>query len=356
MSLAISASKEYEHYIAVDTAISFEYKGIIYRNEDNDTELKIRIIDGEAYFFSGDYSLVLNTQILFEEQTDRSFNKLTEIAQDIFEKYAEEGDKLAFSKYGFDTNGLATLEFNNSEIWSKTHPVYYGDPKNVFISYGANMQAASKELNKYLNTVDITPDFFIPIYEAVCNEGVGGNIIVYHLTQNKCRRTVKIPLTEPKTIRKATPTSLHRRHLTFVGSGEDAFPIAIHGEGDGAKNFGNDNVISPEMAGEHMSGRGFLSKPNGSFDMLYYNSNYGKERSLRLKDDEVLMKSEGSKIRMLAKNFEIEADQGGVKIMLSNGSSFELTPEGDVTLHAKKDIKVSADGNVQISAQKYDFA
>ncbi|WP_438351388.1 hypothetical protein ACP8HI_12495 [Paenibacillus sp. FA6] len=352
MSLCISASKEKEHYIAVDTAISFKYKGISYRNKHQTTDKKLIIIDNEAYFFAGDVDLVMDLQGIFKQQDNRSFEKLTELGKNLFENHADDGDELAFSKYGFTENGLAYAQCTSN--WLKFIPTdrHYGHKNNSFMAYGSNMGAASKLID--LRTVNITPDFFIPIYEGVADEGVGHSIFVYHLTPNKCGKTEEILLTEPDTIRKSNPNRI-LQHFTFVGSGNDAFPVQIFGEGDGAKSFDSNNPISPEMASKPMSGKGFVTKPKGSFDMLYYNSNYGKERSLRLMDDEVLMKAENSKIHMVATNYEIEADQGGVKITLSNGTSFELTPDGDVTLHAKKDVKVSADGNVQINAQKYDF-
>lgn len=51
MSLAISASFESEHYIAVDSAISFVVNGISYRNTEQQMFDKLKVLDGEAYFF-----------------------------------------------------------------------------------------------------------------------------------------------------------------------------------------------------------------------------------------------------------------------------------------------------------------
>jgi|GEM_PF-4604683 len=352
MSLAVSATNLHEHYIAVDTATSIKFEETSYRVSEESTKDKLIVLDGEAYFFSGDKNLIINLKIRFQEQNDRSFDKITEIAKNLFQSHAEKGDELAIAKYGFDENGLAYAQFTNNWLHFKPTDRYYGDARNLFLTYGANMKQASGHLD--LSCVEITADFFIPVYEAVANEGVGNSIFVYHLTSEKWGVTEEIMLNEPENIKKINLTRV-KRHATFAGSGVDAFPVTALGEGDGQKKFDSDNPISPDLEGQAMSGRGFTIKPDGSYDMFYFSSNYGRERSLRLKDNEVLLKSENSKIHMQAKTYEIEAEDGAVKITLSNGSYFELTEAGDINAHAINNIKLTADALIQFESDKYEF-
>lgn len=138
---------------------------------------------------------------------------------------------------------------------------------------------------------------------------------------------------------------------TFIGSGSSAFPVTMSGEGDGIKKFDSHNPIDPSMAGENMSGRGFLSKPNGSYDMLYFSSNYGRERSMRLRDDEITVVSEAGKFNAKSKDFNFIVDEGTYKIGLTNGTIFEVSPTG-VNMDVQGDINIKATGTVIINGQQ----
>ncbi|AUO05284.1 hypothetical protein C0638_01205 [Paenibacillus sp. lzh-N1] len=341
MSLCVAASFEREHYLAVDTAVSFHKNGLVYRNVDGFSE-KIKIIDGEAYFFSGDIELCLMLQVTFMEQKDRSFTKLTEIAKDLFDKYADPGDKLAFAKYGFDKDGKATMQFNNSELDFKPQPIYYGSSNIQFTTYGSKMRLAGSHID--LKTTYITPDFFIPIYEAVADEGIGRSIYMYHIKFDEHGRTEEIPIADPVDIRKASMKKV-RNHSTFIGDGEDAFPCTIAGEGDGAKKFDSSNAFDPAMIGEPMSSKGFMIKPKGSYEFLYYSSNTGKERSVKLRDNDVTISAEGALITISGKN---------ISIIMDSGSLFELTNQG-LNANIQGSVSIKSSKGMKFDAPRYDF-
>ncbi|KAF6565460.1 phage tail protein [Paenibacillus sp. EKM202P] len=111
--------------------------------------------------------------------------------------------------------------------------------------------------------------------------------------------------------------------FSFDGSGDAATPYIQMGIGDGATE---------------KSGKGFINKPNGSFDFLYGASNTGKERSLKLTDEGILLKSDSGKFNVLSKDVNIIGDQGEIKI--SNG---------------KASIVLSADGKITFNGTRYDF-
>ncbi|MDP9676966.1 hypothetical protein J2W97_002961 [Paenibacillus jamilae] len=334
MSLCVAASFEREHYLAVDTAVSFHRNGLVYRNVDGFSE-KIKIIDGEAYFFSGDVELCLMLQVNFMEQKNRSFAKLTEIAKDLFDKYADPGDKLAFSKYGFDENGKATMEFNNSELDFKPQPTYYGSSNIQFTTYGSKMRQAGSHID--LKTTYITPDFFIPIYEAVADEGIGRSIYMYHIKFDEHGRTEEIPIADPIDIRKASMKKV-RNHSTFIGDGEDAIPVTIMGEGDGMKKFDSSNAFDPAMIGEPMSSKGFLVKPKGSYSMMYFSSNTGFERSVTLNDQDITVFADRGAITLKGKAFNF---------ITQGGSLFQMEENGDVNIKTK--------GKITFNGIRYDF-
>ncbi|WP_213531891.1 hypothetical protein, partial [Paenibacillus cisolokensis] len=289
----------------------FPKNGKLYRRADIGEDNKIEIIDGEAYFFSGDMMLINNVKKQFKTQSDRSFKTLIDIARTVFEQHADEGDELAFAKYGFDNDGKATIEFTNNWLKFKAFKEY-GNRKILFMTYGSKMKEAGEELRKYLHITDIKPKFFIPIYEAVADAGVGKELIVFHLTPDKWGRTKKIPLNEPDNFLKVDLGRL-KQHYTFVGKGSDSWPVAIYGEGDGAKSFDNNNAFHPDMVGESMSGRGFITKPDDSFNIFYYSSNYGSERTIRLDNYGIFFL----------------AEDGSIKFEHVTGTFFEITRNGN---------------------------
>lgn len=111
--------------------------------------------------------------------------------------------------------------------------------------------------------------------------------------------------------------------FSFDGSGDAATPYIQMGIGDGGANN---------------SGKGFINKPNGSFDFIYNASNTGKERSLRLTDEGIDMFSDGQNINLTGKNVNTISIQGEIKI--SNG---------------KASIVLSADGKITFNGTRYDF-
>ncbi|NMI04807.1 hypothetical protein HF638_12520 [Paenibacillus sp. SZ31] len=340
MSLAISASYEHEHYIAVDTAVSFNRKGISYRNTDPREYDKLHILDGEGYFFSGDSILCVNTYARFKNQPDRSFKKLLSIAKETYSKLADEGDKLAFAKYGFDNDCRATFECMDSSNWDTGRNIfYYGNSQISYITYGAQMQKAMNELDKYKSGDPSIPSFYLPIYEAVANEGVGGSVIFYHLTPEKWEMSSEIPLNEPKNIKKASfsDIQLKKKH-TFVGSGADAFPEVTLGEGDG-NGFGKAKI----------------SKPNGSLDVVYTASNFGRERSVRFKDNGITLISDNGSFTAESKDFKfIATENGSYQLGLSNGSTFELKTSG-LGIDIQGDINIKATGNIKMNGARIDL-
>ncbi|WP_405168308.1 hypothetical protein [Paenibacillus sp. FSL H3-0286] len=322
MSLAISASKPHEHWLAVDTAISFRFNGERYRHETETTDGKIEIIDGEAYFFSGDMELVKHLKKCFVEQKDRSFNKLCQLASNIHTNLAEEGDELAFAKYGFDNKGIAYAQFSNNYVQFKPGNKFLGHRNNRFLCYGASMNEANKEISnpKYLSKVKINPEFFIPIYEAISNEGVGKEIIVYRITKHNIKQFKRIPLNEPETIKKASVENgmLVRNHYTFENSGNAATPRETIGTGD---NLGYSKVVNLKYAGGYKS--------------TYYQSNYGKERSIDLKDEGITMLSDDGFINLLSKNMNAVAI-GGTSKYGTDKAYVEMTPDGKINFYGKE--------------------
>lgn len=165
-----------------------------------------------------------------------------------------------------------------------------------------------------------------------------------------------IPLNETKEIRKAAYSDISKikKMNTFVGSGSNAFPVSINGEGDGMKKFDSNNPIDPSMAGENMSGVGFMSKPNGSYDMLYFSSNYGRERSMKLNDDGISVISENGQFVAKSKDFNFIVDQGTYKIGLANGTVFEVSPSG-VSMDVIGNINIKATGTITMNGQRINL-
>ncbi|WP_106766450.1 hypothetical protein [Paenibacillus faecalis] len=120
----------------------------------------------------------------------------------------------------------------------------------------------------------------------------------------------------------------------FEGDGQEAYPIIDMGEGD-LRGYGKGSII----------------KPKGSFDLVYSNSNYGRERSLKLHDDGISVISENGQFIAKSKDFNFIVDQGEYKIGLSNGTIFEVSPTG-VNMDIQGNINIKATGVVTINGQQ----
>lgn len=317
MSLCISISNQHTHFLTVDTAVSCEIGGETYRVSDRD-EQKLFIIDGEGYFFSGDVSLATMVREAFQEQENRDFHTLTNIAKQIFNQYADSGDKLAFSKYGFDKKKHTTIEFTNSIINFEYH-FCNGSSLNAWMAYGARQTLAGRIIQDYIGLPfsKVTESTMKEIYEQISDESVGYKIQSFTLSRTQIHMSNRILLNENFNIIKTIDPKRVRFHYGFIGEGDAATPYISMGVGDGGKNN---------------SGKGFINKPNGSLDFIYNASNTGLERSMKLMDSSLLFTSDNGDINGLAKNLNFVAKDGKIKIATTGGSSIELLEDGKIII------------------------
>ncbi|WP_339823418.1 hypothetical protein NST45_18395 [Paenibacillus sp. FSL R7-0163] len=124
-----------------------------------------------------------------------------------------------------------------------------------------------------------------------------------------------------------------KRVLTFEESGDAATPAEYIGTGD---NTGNGRVVN--------------RKRNGGYKSEYKSSNYGFERSIDMNDDGISVRSDKGKFTAISKEFEFLAQEGSLKMGLSNGSVFEMTPTG-TKLNVQGDLDIKATGTVTINGQ-----
>lgn len=131
-----------------------------------------------------------------------------------------------------------------------------------------------------------------------------------------------------------------KQEISFAGSGNDAQPTRIVGTGDGGANNRAKMVET---------------KYNGGFKQEYKASNTSRIRSIDLADDGVYLISEQSNIQMASKDFNIIADGGNVKIVLTNGTMFEMTSSGDVNVTASRNMNLEATGTMNLRANRINL-
>ncbi|MDU8675357.1 hypothetical protein [Paenibacillus polymyxa] len=88
----------------------------------------------------------------------------------------------------------------------------------------------------------------------------------------------------------------------FINSGSEAYPVIDLGEGDN-KGYGKASI----------------EKPVGSLEVSYKASNTGKDRSLILRDDGLIVNAETGAVIIQAKELTIRTEAGGIIEMPSNG-------------------------------------
>ncbi|GEM_PF-3536418 len=134
--------------------------------------------------------------------------------------------------------------------------------------------------------------------------------------------------------------------LQFVGEGAAAYPQMVLGEGDGVA----------DADGVYRKGRGFVEKPQGSLDILYYNQGYGRERSLRMEDEGIKLLADNGKLLLDAKEYACTvSENGSLVIRHSKGSSITMTPEGDIELVAARDVVMRAGRNMKLNGTRLDL-
>ncbi|TVX98046.1 hypothetical protein FPZ45_17150 [Cohnella terricola] len=133
--------------------------------------------------------------------------------------------------------------------------------------------------------------------------------------------------------------------IDFKEHGDDAYPRSAWGLGDGMVK--DDSV--KDNIDNHKSARGFIEKPAGSFDFIYYAKNNAKERSLRLKDNGVYLNSQDDSFNVNAKNYKFDVTSGGdLKITHANGCEIEFASDGS--------LKLKSSVGMNFNAPSYHFA
>ncbi|PYY28370.1 phage tail spike protein [Paenibacillus illinoisensis] len=120
------------------------------------------------------------------------------------------------------------------------------------------------------------------------------------------------------------PKDKTKMRLFFEGDGELAVPQIDMGEGDGQGY-----------------GRGYIKKPNGSFDFIYTASNNGRDRSMKLMDDGIYINSEGGVFNILSKELNILGDGGNIKLGNASGSYIEIAQNGDINIQSSRNVKIN---------------
>ncbi|MCR8641555.1 phage tail protein [Paenibacillus sp. N1-5-1-14] len=134
----------------------------------------------------------------------------------------------------------------------------------------------------------------------------------------------------------------NKKEIFFEGNGRDSFPIVADGVGDGVKTDANGFRLKN-------SGRGYQKKPNGEYSIEYYRSQNGDERSIRMRDEGLFIKSLENKINLECKDFKLFSDNGSVLVELNNGSTFKLDSNG-LNADIQGKIKLKATGGIEIES------
>ncbi|MCU6710077.1 phage tail protein [Paenibacillus sp. J5C_2022] len=127
--------------------------------------------------------------------------------------------------------------------------------------------------------------------------------------------------------------------LDHKGSGPEAYPRTAWGQGDGVVQ---DSTVDDDIR-NNKSSRGFIEKPRGSFDFLYYSSNYAKERSMRLRNEGIVLIAEDSDTVINTKNIQFNMSAAGsLVIQHASGTTLEITSNGKIVLQSDSGIEFNA--------------
>lgn len=156
-----------------------------------------------------------------------------------------------------------------------------------------------------------------------------------------------------------------KRSIFFVerNGNTPSYPVDTFGVGDGA-------VTSDPLK---MSGKGYIKKPDQEMGIEYYANNSADERSIKLRDNGILVSSKNETFEVQCKKFKVISDKdeiaiehsAGTKIQIDsagnivklnhkNGSYIELSPTGG-KINVVGNLDILATGQVKISGSRIDL-
>ncbi|MBA9084589.1 hypothetical protein FHR92_001046 [Fontibacillus solani] len=267
MSLFCAAfyNNNQELAIAADTRVCSVIEGVQYQISDDMTKL---YSNGKGLYFycSGEAEMSKDVaeQVLQLKEEYIHTHSILEILEKTYTKHTKLNPAIKDYKHTLQfvipvqENGLWRVIYFDNENSFKPY-VYSADSNEVYVfAIGKGMHLAQPILNKALNDTDASKksifETFLNAYSEATDSGCGGTMNYVAFT-NKGLIEKFAPITDRKQINKLA----------------DSFPHLKHGQGDGM-------ILNPD--GSSKSGTANVSKPEGMWQFIYYNSNYARETAI----------------------------------------------------------------------------
>ncbi|MNW31442.1 hypothetical protein D3C74_83570 [compost metagenome] len=313
---AVFFNNNQELAIAADTRACTVIDGIQYQMSDDMTKL---YSNGKGLFFycSGEAEMSKDVaeQVLQLEEEYLHTYSILEILEKTYTKHTKLNPAIKGHKHTLQfvipvrENGLwRVISFDNEDFFKPY--IYSADSNEVYVfAIGKGMHIAQPTLQKALNDSNANKhsvfETFLNAYSEAADSGCGGTMNYVAFT-NKGLIEKSVPIPDRKKINRL----------------DESFSHLKHGQGDGI-------ILNPD--GSNKSGVANISKTEGFWSFIYYNSNYARERRMILQDDGI----------------EISAETGDIIVAHDNGSFVLLKNNGD--------IEIKATGKVKVSGTEYLF-
>jgi hypothetical protein len=336
-------------HIAADSRVAVEENG--FRYHLNDDAIKLHEFENFIAYISGHMGMA---ELVAKEikrrktgQNDDVIIGVVQICKEVYSEYVKSRPYLKDKKHTLQVvipflqkNVNKFAFFENDDDFS---PRVYGTRGDKFIwGIGSGAKKVLPIVDKWfkkMNTLRLLQKAFSETADETC----GGKLTYFELSRHRVKKFSAI-IPDQRPLRKLPDKN------------------ELFGEGDGV-------TATPDG---YESGRVYIEKLNGSYNIMYFTSNYAEERSIKLKDDEIEIFSDEGQLKIDCANLianisgsaKIQHDSGFIfelnetgdtfTITMPNGTYCEYTPTGK-TEYIVGDYTINATGNFKVNAARIDL-
>ncbi|WDM23827.1 hypothetical protein [Paenibacillus polymyxa] len=287
---------------------------------------KLQKFEGFVAYISGAMALAEEVSKILKESPVRTIDQVVSISKSVYRKHTENYPPLRDMKYILQV----VIPLKDDGRWCLCYfddqngfePEIYGahEGEDYVFAIGKGGKVVQPYVESKLGTMNMT-DLFVEAFEEAASISCGGKLTHYVLCDDGLKEEYYREIRDKEVYRKM-PSNMN-----------------LHAEGDGVTAT---------------SAVGFLRKPKGSFDYEYFSSNNDRPRKISLNDEGISIISELGQFTATSKDFTFIAKQGSYKIGLSNGSTFELSPEG-IKADIVGSVSIKSSKGMKFDAPRYDF-
>lgn len=349
MSLAILKATKEEIFIGADSRASRIINGVLYK--DNDNCEKLSLIHNKVIFSCGASELLDDILQEYAGQNKTDLYTLYTIAKSKMDKFKR--DNPEFIKQLNDIYcGIIVVEYNNyfkqplihiiSDDYDGVRSSFRKDNKESYEAFGIKTIEAKEMLNQFKNSYEQVEELFQAVYDNLSFEGIGGNLIIYSISEKGIYRFYDNPIkdsTKVKYINNCSFDLIHRiigDRLVITEDGGDSYRVLLTSQGINLENFALTNKITIaakpyEPNSDKICGGFRIQKNMGTYDDVKWDDVFylDLDGNIHMKDSYIDMNSGTNQI-YIDPNVGIKVKKGNEDTFYIDQNTGELYIKGNL--------------------------